>query len=181
MALLLNHIEARPRHLLLHLAPGELAIFGKFADIEIDRAVDLIGHPLFEQLLHQFDLFGDVAAGARRDVGAQHIEGVHGGEIGAGIALDQLHRLQLLALGPAQDAVLTAVEEMADVGDVLHIAHLVAEEAQVAHDHIEGEIALDVADVGVVVDRRAADVHVDAAGGDRLEELFLAAEAVVNG
>ncbi|OPZ82106.1 MAG: hypothetical protein BWY77_00332 [bacterium ADurb.Bin431] len=180
VALLLHHFEPRPRHLLLHLAPGELAVLREFADVEIDRAIDLIGHPLLEQFLHQLDLFGHMAAGARRYIRPQHIEGIHGGEIGARIALDQLHRLQLFAFGAAQDAVLAAVEQVADVGDVLHIAHLVADEPEIADDHVERDVALDVADMGIVIDRRAANVHGNPAGGERLEELFTAAETVIN-
>ena len=99
------------------------------------------------------------AAGARRNIGAGDAERVHVVEVGARVALDHLHRLDALAARALQDAILAAVEQVADIGDVLHVAHAIAAEAQVAHDHVERDVGLGVADVRVVVDRRAADVH----------------------
>ena len=48
-----------------------------------------------------------------------------------------------------------------DIGDVLHVLHLIAAKLEVAPDDIEDDVAHGVADVGVVVGGNAADVHLD--------------------
>ena len=67
-----------------------------------------------------------------------------------------------------------AVDDLVvDVGDVLDEADVEALPLQVAADHVEGQERARVADVDVVVDRRAADVHRDLARLAR-DELLLA-------
>ena len=59
---------------------------------------------------------------------------------------------------------------MAHIGDVPHIAHLVAQMAKVAEDDVEGNGRARVAQVRVAVDRGAADIHAYPAlhDGDKL-------------
>src|SRR5207302_2661903 len=59
-----------------------------------------------------------------------------------------------LVLGPPDDVVV-------DVGHVRDVADVVAEPLEVAAQHVEDECQPAVADVGTVVDGRAADVHRD--------------------
>ena len=53
---------------------------------------------------------------------------------------------------------------MADVGDVHHVADAVAVPLQHALEHVLEQEGAEVADVLVVVDRRAAGVQADLAG-----------------
>ena len=58
------------------------------------------------------------------------------------------------------------------VGEVLHERHLVAAVLEIAAQHVEHDDRARVADVDVVIHRRAAGVHTHLAGLDR-HELFL--------
>ena len=78
VALVFAHIFARPGFLLLEAAVGQLAIVRPASHVKIDVAVvGNVGVPFVEQRLDHLDLFGDVAAGARADVGADDAERVH--------------------------------------------------------------------------------------------------------
>ncbi len=58
-----------------------------------------------------------------------------------------------------QDAVLTRVEYVPHVGDVLHIAHLITFETQVAGHYVKGDVGFGVAQVGVIVDGGSTHIH----------------------
>ncbi len=70
---------------------------------------------------------------------------------------------------------------MAYVRDVADIAHLVAEEAQVAGDHVEREKRADVAQVDVVVYGWSAYVKSHISGCYRLEEFLTSFQRVGEG
>ena len=70
------------------------------------------------------------------------------------------------------------VDPVVDVGDVARVDEPVRA-AQEAREHVENHEWPHVADVGVAVDRRAADVHRDPPGILRLEPLPLAGQRVV--
>ncbi len=164
VALLLEHGDARARLDLVQAAAGELAVVVEAVDVVVDAAVDLVGVAAGEEGLGHGDLLGYVAGGARLDVGALEAESVHVGEVAGGEQLGDGHRVQAAAAGLGDDLVLAlvgVVGQVADVGDVLHVGHFVAAVAQPADHQVEAEVALGVADVGVAVDGRAADVHAD--------------------
>ncbi|OPZ69710.1 MAG: hypothetical protein BWY83_01891 [bacterium ADurb.Bin478] len=180
MALLLNDVQPGAGHLLLHLAAGEFAVLGIFGNVKIDRAVDLIGITVLKQLFHQFDLLRDVAAGARRDIRPQHIQLIHGFKIRGGVFLHQLHGLYLFARSTFENAVLAGIQHVAHIGDVLHVPHPIAQPAEITNHHIKADITFGMADVRIIVDRRAADIHVDASGLQRLKFFFLPGQGVVD-
>ena len=70
--------------------------------------------------------------------------------------------------------------EVAHVGDVADVAHLVAEVLEVAEDDVEGDGRACVAEVGVAVDGGAADIHAHPPLMQGAEELFLTAQSIVN-
>ena len=88
------------------------------------------------------------------------------------------HRLRLGLRGLLENAVFAGVQQMPDVGQVLHVQHVEAAVAQVAHDHIEGNIGLGVTDVRFIVDGRPADVHADSSRFERDKILFFASKNV---
>jgi hypothetical protein len=63
---------------------------------------------------------------------------------------------------------------MADIGDILHVENIVAAEAQVAYDHVKVDISFSVADMGMIVNCRAADINVYFAGVSGLNSSFSA-------
>src|SRR5690606_4132297 len=108
----------------------------------------------------------DMVRRAGLEVGPLDAQGglvlVHGGDEAVGERADGLVVLDR----PPDDLVV-------DVGDVAHVAQLVAARPQPALDHVEDDQHPGMTDVAVVVDRHAAHVHAHATGLDRLE-YFLA-------
>ena len=68
---------------------------------------------------------------------------------------------------------------MAYVGYVADITHLVALMAQIAEEGIEGDGRTCVAQMGIAVDGRPADIHSDAPLVDRFEDLLLPGQGVI--
>ena len=68
---------------------------------------------------------------------------------------------------------------MPHVGDVAHVAHLVAERLQITEQQVEGHGRTRVPQMRIAVDRRPADVHGDLPGLDGFEVHLLAAARIV--
>ena len=152
-------------------------------DVEVDAAVALIGVAVVHDFLHELLLLDDVACGVGLDAGGQHVERLHGGVVAVGIVLGYLHGLELLEPCLFLDLVVALVGivlKMAHIGDVAHVAHLVAQVLEVAEEHVEGDGRPGVAQVRVAVHRGAAHVHAHVGRVDGLEELLAAGEGVVD-
>ena len=122
-----------------------------------------------DHLLHGLDL----ARGARADVGVEDAKTVH--------LLDESARELLGDLGGGAALLVGAVDDLVvDIGKVLGKRDLIALEHEVAADHVKRQERARVADVDLVVDRRAADVHADLALFDGLKLLFAVRLAVVD-
>jgi hypothetical protein len=67
---------------------------------------------------------------------------------------------------------------MADIGDVLHLEDVDAVVQQRPPDEVGEQVAAQVADVRVAIDGRAAGVHPDPTGLERLDRLDLPAQGV---
>ena len=92
---------------------------------------------------------------------------------GLGALLCHLGSGPALLIGTVDDLVV-------DVGQVLGERHGVALVGQIAPDHVEAEERACIADMDLVVDRGAADIHADLARLDRLELLLLVHLAVID-
>ena len=71
--------------------------------------------------------------------------------------------------------------QVAYVGDVAHIAHLVAQMGQIAVNDVECNCRTCVAQVAVAVNCRPADIHAHHVFMKRFENLFLAGHGIVDG
>ncbi len=141
-----------------------------------------VGQPLGDQSLHGLDLLDEVARGGGFDAGRQDVEVLHDAVEVVGVALHDFHRFQLLQLRHAANFVLALVavaHQVAHVGDVADVAHLEANMRQVPKQQVERHERADVAEVGVVIDRRPADVHTHVRRGEWFENILLAGEGVV--
>ena len=101
--------------------------------------------------------------------------------VAQGIGLHDLHGLQLFQPGLAGYLVLPLVGivlQMAHIGDVAHVAHLVAEVAQKFEEHIVGHSRPCMPEVGVAVDRGAAHVHAHMSRMHRHEKLLLVGKGI---
>ena len=187
-ALLLLAVEVAGggEHLLNHAAAQAavaLEILVVFAHIEIDAAVAHIGITGIKDFLHQLNLLHHMAGGQRLDAGAQHVQLVHGLVVAVGVVLRHLHGLQLLQAGLLGNLVLAFVSivfQVTHIGDVAHIAHLIAQMHQVAVQHIESDGGPGVAQMTVAIDGGTADIHAHVVGSEGFEKLFLVRKSIVN-
>ena len=161
-------------------ATAELAVLVGFllvlADVEIDTAVADVCQASVENLLHQFYLLNDVAAGVGLDAGPQHVQTVHSGVIAVGIVLRHLHRLQLLQTSLLCNLVLALVSivlKVSHVGYIPDVANLIAKMLQIAIEYIERDCRARVSQMGVTIYRRAADIHSHTPWRNGFKQLFL--------
>ena len=151
-------------------------------NIEIYRALALIGKAVVENLLDKLNLLDDVTRRMWLDAWRQHIEGVHHLVIVKCILLHYLHRLNLLKTCLLCNLVLALIGivfEVTDIGDVTHVTHLVAEVLQVAEQYIESDGWTCMAKMSRAIDSGAAHIKTHIGGIERFEQLFLARERVV--
>ena len=146
-----------------------------FLDVEVHASVAFVGVAGVQDLLYGLDLLDYVAGGAGLDGGRRHVQQAHGLVVAQGVGLHDLHGFELFEPGLAGDLVLPfvgVVLQMAHVGDVAHVAHLVAEVAQQLEEHVVGHSGARVSEMGVAVDGGPADIHAHVAGMDGHEELL---------
>ena len=97
--------------------------------IEIDRAVRLISIACIEDTLNHLDLLDDMARSVWLDRWRLNAKLTHSIVVALGVVVRNLHRLELLEACLLSNLILTLVGillEVAHIGDVTHIAHLVA-------------------------------------------------------
>ena len=170
---------------IIKIAAGENAIFMSLVilgNIEIDRALALIGKSVVENLFDKLNLLYDVTRCMWLDAWRQHIEGIHHLVIVKRVLLHNLHGLNLLKTCLLCNLVLALVGivlKVADIGDVTHVAHLVAEVLQVAEQHIEGDGGTCMAKMSRAIDSGTAHIKTHIGGIERFEQLFPARERVV--
>ncbi len=151
--------------------------------IEVHRPAALIGITAVKNLLDILYLLYDMARGMRLYRGRQHAEGFHRLVIAQQIVLHHLHRLKLLQTRLLGDLVLAFVGivfKMPHVGDIAHIAHLVAQMGKIAVHNVESYRRTGMAQMAVAVHGGTANVHTHKRFVKRLECLFLARQRVIN-
>ena len=132
--------------------------------VEIDISPRLIGVAGVHQLGDDLDILVDAVGRRLHDVRPLDVELLAVGKEGVRVELCDLHDGLVLALCALDHLVLALVGvgcQMADVRDVHDALDVVAAVAQVLFEHVLHDVAAEVADVGEVIDRRAAGVHFD--------------------
>ncbi len=145
----LEHLLAGPAG---HLAERRVA---GHREVEVGRRPgrrDVVHAPGLLQPLHHVDDQRDRLDRADVVVGREHAQGLHVGAEQLGLTLGQGDPVLAGRVGPFE-------ERVVDVGDVLHVAHVVAGRAPGAVEQVEGDVRRGVAHVGGVVRRDPADVH----------------------
>ena len=177
-----RNLDARSRLHFLDVSARELAILGEFRDVEVHRAVNLVGIFLFHECFHQLYLLDYVAARARADVGSDAVEPVHVLEEAASIDLGQRHRMRFLLLCLLGDLILAFVRivgEMPDVGNILNVCDGVSQIAKVPDENVEADVAFGMSQMRVPIDGRPADVYPHPALLQRLKFLFSSRQTVI--
>jgi len=119
--------------------------------VEVHTAVRLIGQALVQQHLDGAVHLGDYVRRAGIDVGRTHVQGHHVLNKVPRPAVAQRQPVLAHFLGPAQGVIV-------DVGDVLHVAHRVAEILPVADQGVKAQVGKGVAQVGRIVRGDATDI-----------------------
>ena len=170
----------------LKIAVGEDAVvmvLVVFLHVEVDGAVALVGIAVVENLAHHLGLFDDVACGVGLYRRRQYVEHLHGLVVAVGVVLRHLHWLELFQTGLLLDLVVALVGvvlQVAHVGDVAHVAYLVAKVSEIAEKHVEGDGRARMAQMRIAVDGGTADIHAHMRSVERLEEFLLPRQGIVN-
>ena len=166
MALYVPHLHARAALEIVEVLAGELAVAGAVGlRVEVDVAVYLIGKALILELFDQGDDLADVLGGAGMHVRLHHAQGFGVLEVFADVLFGDGVHGGVFLIGAADHLVV-------DVREILHEGYVVTHVLEKAPQGIEDDKGARVADVEVVVHRRAAGVDADFALVDG-DELFL--------
>ena len=150
--------------------------------VEVHVAPRLIGVALVQQAGDDLDILVDAAGGGLDGVGALDVQLAAVLKEGVGVELGDLHDGLVLPLGALEHLVFAGVRvgaEVAHVGDVHDPVHVVAGPAQEFLQHVLHDVGAQVADVGEVVHRGAAGVHLHPARGVGGELLFFMGSGIV--
>ena len=127
------------------------------------------------------DLLDDVSRSSRLYGWRRHVQQAHRLVVAERVGLHNLHRLKLFQpclLGDLVLSLVGVVLKVSHVGDVPHVADLVAKMPEQFEKHIVGYSRTGVSEVSLSVDRRPADVHSHVSRLDRLEKLFRSSKSI---
>ena len=153
------------------------------AHAEVHAAVDFVGVAVGDDFLDGLDLFHDVARGCGLNGRTKDVEHIHHVVEVVGVLLHHLHRLEVFEAGLLANLVFPVVRvacQVADVGDVAHVANLEAEVLQVAVHDVKRQEGPNVSEVNVAVHRRPAHIHAHERGIEWLKFFFLPGQAVAD-
>jgi hypothetical protein len=172
----------------LHLVEGPLrqaAVIRHRGDVEqhvIRRHVGVAGPD--QGLDHRHHL-GDVVGGAGLDEAGSRARTFTSSGMSTPRSRTSRWNCARRAVGQVADArhrlLSPRVDLVIDVGDVTHIGDVLGaiEMAQQPEQHVEDDDRPRIADMGIVIDRRAADIHAHMLGVDRRERLLGSGQGIV--
>src|SRR6185503_20270385 len=168
-SLALIDVHSSPSLEILKLAFRELSISGIFGHFKIHVSIDLIGQALLHQGLGQTNNIGHVFCGLRLYGSLANAQALHVFVVGLNIFCGERLAADTLLVCTFDDLVI-------HVGEVLDEFNLVAGGLKIPSDHIEHERAARMADMAIVVDRHATDVHPNDLRLERVKRFFLPRE-----
>ena len=174
IALARVHVDSFARAQVVERLARQLAVVGEIAHGIVHVAIRaLIGQVLRFQLLDQAQHLRHVFGGARRVVRRQDAQRGRVFIHVAGETRRQLRNRLAVFHGAADDLIV-------DVRNVAHIGDVEARGLEPAVDDVERHHHARMADMAIIVDGHAADVHAYLASFHRDEYLLLASQGVVN-
>ena len=114
--------------------------------------------------------------------GGKNVKRTHSIVVSIGIKLSYFHWLKLFQscfLFYLVIALICIVFQMAHIGDIAHIAHLIPKMFQVAEKDIEGDCRACMPQMWVSIDGRATYIHAHIRRMQRFEQLFLTCKCIV--
>ena len=150
--------------------------------IEVDRTIRLVGIASVENALNHLDLLDDMTRSLWLDRGRLNAQLTHCIAVALRIVVCNLHRLELLEASLLCNLILAFVGillQVAYIGNVAYVAHLVAQRLEVAEQKVEGYGWACVTQVWIAINCWAADIHTHVVGVNRLERLLATCERIV--
>ena len=178
-------VGARGGQQVFYHPAGELAVvvlLVVFSYIEIDRTIGFVSVAGGQNFLYHLNLFDDMTARVRLYRRPLHAQLIHIVVVAVGVVLRHLHRFQLFQAGFLGNFVFALVGilfQMPHVGNVAHIAHLVAQMLQIAKQEVEGNPRPGMAQMRVAIDRGAAHIHTHLRGMQGFKQLFAPMQRIV--
>ena len=178
--------DARVVEQVVYFSPGKLAvwkIFAELAHVEVDAAIGFISVATCDDLFDHFDLFHDVACCTWLDGRAFDVEDPHHIMEIIGVLLYDFHRFKVFEPRFLTNLIFSVIRvpgQVTNVGDVSHIAYLVAQEDEVPVDNVKREKRADVAQVYIAVHRWTTHVHAHIRGTQWSEEFLLSGQAILD-
>ena len=171
--------DAGAGQLLVELALRQAAIVRHGGGVEQHLAARLVGVPLVDQCGDHLDHALDVLGRARLEGRLQHGKGLDVLVVLIrGLSCHQCDGIVQRHVGMVPQR--PCVDLVVDVGDVAHIGDMLRaiEMAQQPEQHVEDDRRPGIADMGIVVDRRSADIEAHVAVIDRAEVLLRTGQCV---
>ena len=151
--------------------------------VEIHRTVALIRESVVKNLLNELLLFDNVTRSMGFDAGTKHTELCHRLVEAIGVVLRHFHWFELLEACLLCNLVFALVGimfEVAHIGNVTHIAHLVTLMLKVAEKEVKSNCGARMSQVCVTIYRRSANIHTYMARIDGLKFFLLTSKCIVN-
>ena len=152
-------------------------------DVEVDRAVTLVGIAIVQDFLNQFLLFDDMACGMRLNARREYVQRLHGIVVAVDVVLRNLHWLQLLQaclLLNLVVALICIVLQVAHVGNVSNVANLIAQVLEIAEEYIECNGRTRMTKMRIAIHSWATNIHAHVRNVERSESLFRTSESVID-
>ena len=156
----------------VELPPGELAVVFELGDLKINVAVDHICKTAFNELFDNAYHVSNVFGGFRIVHRSFYVKPVHHLEIAVYVLLCQLGYWHLRVVRLLNDLIVY-------IGDVLDVIDRIAGVREVPVKDVERDVRPAVAQMGLVVRRDAAYVHVDLLPVQRHKDLIFPRQRVV--
>lgn len=171
MPFALINIHACPGLKIFQLALREAPVRWIHVDLKVDVSVDGIGQPLFDQRVRDLDDLLDMLGGLRFLRCPHNSQLTHIFIVGIDVLARNRVTGDTLLVRPLNNLVV-------HVREVLHEVNLVTAVFQIPAKHVEDESAASMADVTIIVDGHAADIHPDTLRLNRFERLLSASERI---
>ena len=164
---------------------GKFTVFIGFVvlqHVEIDRSIHFVRQSLFQNSFNQGNLLGNMTGCTGLNARFPGIQKLHIPVIGIGVLLGNLHRLQLFEFCFLLDFILSLIRitlQVTDIRNIPNVANAIAQVCQVSVHSIKSNRRSAVAQVGISIYRRSADIHSHKGRIQRLEIFLLPRKSIV--
>jgi len=144
----------------------------RFPRPEVDLPVHRIRVTAVDETGDQGRNLRNVLAHLRHVIRPPHVQGAH-------VVQERIDVILRVREGGLSGLFRPSDDDLLDVGEVLDVRDAVSQELEIPARRVEIDVRSGVAEVAVIVRRRAADVHLDDAGRERCKRLLLSRPGVV--